>query len=143
MRPAPDQGRRFRHQREEFIIASKMGLHPMALLNLSKQAPAVRRAIAAKMRGWKDARKYYIDNLAFGIAKIGVAFHPHPVIVRFSDFKTNEYRTLLGGDRYEPHEENPMLGWRGASRYYDPKFKPAFMMEAAAVKMVRTENWPN
>ncbi len=125
--------------REEFIIASKMGLHPMALLNLSKQTPAVRRAIEAKMRGWKDARKYYIDNLAFGIAKIGAAFHPNPVIVRFSDFKTNEYRTLLGGEMYEPQEENPMIGWRGASRYYDPKFKPAFMLEAAAVKMVREE----
>src|SRR5581483_6341001 len=79
--------------REEFIIASKMGLHPMALLNLSKQTPAVRKAIEEKMRGWNgDAKKYYIDNLAFGIAKIGVAFHPNPVIVRFSDFKTNEYR---------------------------------------------------
>jgi pyruvate,water dikinase len=125
--------------REEFIIASQMGLHPMALLNLSKQTPSVRRAILAKMRGWKNAKKYYIDNLAFGIAKIGVAFHPHPAIVRFSDFKTNEYRTLLGGEMYEPHEENPMIGWRGASRYYDPKFKPAFMLEAAAVKKVREE----
>ncbi len=126
--------------REEFIIASKMGLHPMALLNLSKQKPAVRRAILAKMRGWNgNAKKYYIDNLAFGIAKIGVAFYPKPVIVRFSDFKTNEYRTLLGGEMYEPQEENPMIGWRGASRYYDPKFKPAFMLEAAAVKKVREE----
>jgi len=125
--------------REEFIIASKMGLHPMALLNLSKQTPAVRHAIEQKMRGWRDPKRYYIDNLAFGIAKIGVAFYPRPVIVRFSDFKTNEYRTLLGGEMYEPREENPMLGWRGASRYYDPKFKPAFMMEAAAVKMVREE----
>jgi pyruvate,water dikinase len=126
--------------REEFIIASKMGLHPMALLNLAKQKPAVRRAIQEKMRGWNgNAKKYYIDNLAFGIAKIGAAFYPKPVIVRFSDFKTNEYRTLLGGEMYEPHEENPMIGWRGASRYYDPKFKPAFMLEAAAVKKVREE----
>jgi len=114
--------------REEFIIASKMGLHPMALLNLSKQ-----------MRGWSDPKKYYIDNLAFGIAKIGAAFFPNHVIVRFSDFKTNEYRTLLGGEMYEPKEENPMIGWRGASRYYDPKFKPAFMMEVAAIKKVREE----
>ncbi|MDP2598356.1 MAG: phosphoenolpyruvate synthase [Candidatus Liptonbacteria bacterium] len=125
--------------REEFIIASKMGLHPMALLNLSKQTPAVRKAIAEKMRGWKDPKQYYIENLAFGIAKIGTAFYPHHVIVRFSDFKTNEYRTLLGGEQYEPKEENPMIGWRGASRYYDPKFKPAFMLEAAAVKKVREE----
>lgn len=125
--------------REEFIIASKMGLHPMALLNLREQKPAVRRAIEEKMRGWRDPREYYIDNLAFGIAKIGAAFWPNHVIVRFSDFKTNEYRTLLGGEMYEPREENPMLGWRGASRYYDPKFKPAFMMEVAAIKKVREE----
>ena len=125
--------------REEFIIASKMGLHPMALLNLKDAAPAVRKAIDAKIVGWKDGKEYYTDNLAFGIAKIGAAFFPRKVIVRFSDFKTNEYRTLLGGEPYEPKEENPMIGWRGASRYYDPKFKPAFMMEVAAMKMVREE----
>ena len=125
--------------REEFIIASKMGLHPMALLNLKAQTPAVRKAIEAKMAGWKEPKQFYIDNLAFGIAKIGAAFFPNKVIVRFSDFKTNEYRTLLGGEMYEPREENPMIGWRGASRYYDPKFKPAFMMEAAAVKKVRED----
>ncbi|HVM76965.1 MAG TPA: phosphoenolpyruvate synthase, partial [Candidatus Paceibacterota bacterium] len=123
--------------REEFIIASKMGLHPMALLNMGSLAPSVRRAIEKKMTGWRDPKEYYVDNLAFGIAKIGAAFYPHHVIVRFSDFKTNEYRTLLGGEAYEPREENPMIGWRGASRYYDPKFKPAFMLEAAAVKKVR------
>ncbi len=125
--------------REEFIIASKMGLHPMALLNLKDQEPAVRRAIEEKIRGWKDPKQYYIENLAFGIAKIGAAFWPNHVIVRFSDFKSNEYRTLLGGEAYEPREENPMIGWRGASRYYDPKFKPAFMLEAAALRMVREE----
>jgi pyruvate,water dikinase len=125
--------------REEFIIASKMGLHPMALLNMKNATPKVRKAIKEKMRGWKDPKQYYIDNLAFGIAKIGAAFYPHHVIVRFSDFKTNEYRTLLGGEPYEPKEENPMLGWRGASRYYDPKFKPAFLLEAAALKMVREQ----
>jgi pyruvate,water dikinase len=125
--------------REEFIIASKMGLHPMALLNMKSLMPVVRAAIQKKMAGWKDPKRYYIDNLAFGIAKIGAAFYPKKVIVRFSDFKTNEYRTLLGGEAFEPKEENPMIGWRGASRYYDPKFKPAFMMEAAAVKMVREE----
>lgn len=125
--------------REEFIIASKMGAHPMALLNIQKQLPSVRRALEAKMRGWENPRRYYIDNLAFGIAKIGAAFYPHHVIVRFSDFKTNEYRTLLGGEMYEPKEENPMLGWRGTSRYYDPKFKPAFLLEVAAIKKVREE----
>ena len=125
--------------REEFIIASKMGLHPMALLNMKSLAPSIRAAIQKKMAGWKDPKQYYIDNLAFGIAKIGAAFYPKKVIVRFSDFKTNEYRTLLGGEAFEPKEENPMIGWRGASRYYDPKFKPAFMMEAEAVKKVREE----
>jgi pyruvate,water dikinase len=125
--------------REEFIIASKIGLHPMALLNMKDLTPVVRAAIEKKIVGWKDPKQYYIDNLAYGIAKIGAAFYPRPVIVRFSDFKTNEYRTLLGGEAYEPREENPMLGWRGASRYYDPKFKPAFMMEAAAMKMVREQ----
>jgi pyruvate,water dikinase len=125
--------------REEFIIASKMGVHPLALLNMKDLQPTVRRAVEEKMRGWEDPKKYYIDNLAFGIAKIGAAFYPKKVIVRFSDFKTNEYRTLLGGEAYEPKEENPMIGWRGASRYYDPKFKPAFMMEVAAIKKVREE----
>ena len=123
--------------REEFIIASKIGMHPLALLNLAKQKPSVRQAISEKIRGWRDPKKYYIDNLAYGIAKIGAAFWPRPVIVRFSDFKTNEYRKLLGGEFYEPKEENPMIGWRGASRYYDQKFKPAFMMEAMAIKIVR------
>jgi pyruvate,water dikinase len=123
--------------REEFIIASKIGIHPMALLHPKDQSKHVRDTIAQKMRGWKDAKKYYIDNLAYGIAKIGTAFYPNHVIVRFSDFKSNEYRTLLGGEAYEPHEENPMIGWRGASRYYDPKFSDAFKMECAAIKMVR------
>jgi pyruvate, water dikinase len=125
--------------REEFIIASKIGIHPMALLNLRRASLAVRKVIDQKMRGWRNPKRYYIDNLAFGIAKIGAAFWPHHVIVRFSDFKTNEYRTLLGGENYEPREENPMIGWRGASRYYDPKFKPAFMLEVAAVKKVRED----
>ena len=97
------------------------------------------KQIEAEDGGWSDPKKFYIDNLAYGIAKIGVAFFPRPVIVRFSDFKTNEYRTLLGGEMYEPKEENPMIGWRGASRYYDPKFEPAFMLECAAIKMVRDE----
>lgn len=123
--------------REEFIIASKIGVHPLALMNFSVQKPKVKRIIKEKMKGWKSATTYYVDNLAFGIAKIGLAFHPHPVIVRFSDFKTNEYRTLLGGKTYEPQEENPMLGWRGASRYYDPKFREAFRLECAAIRKVR------
>jgi len=125
--------------REEFIIASHIGVHPLAILNFKKQSPKVRAAIREKMAGWSDPIKYYVDNLAYGIAKIGVAFNPRPVIVRFSDFKTNEYATLLGGADYEPNEENPMLGWRGASRYYDPKFKKAFELECRALVKVREE----
>jgi len=125
--------------REEFIIASTIGMHPMAILNLKKQSPQVRKAIIERTMGWSDPVEFYVDNLAYGIAKIGAAFSPRPVIVRFSDFKTNEYATLLGGAAYEPKEENPMLGWRGASRYYDPKFRAAFILEARAVKKVRVE----
>lgn len=125
--------------REEFIIASNIGVHPLAILNFKKQTPKVRAAIVEKMAGWTDPVEYYVDNLAYGIAKIGAAFAPRPVIVRFSDFKTNEYSTLLGGAEYEPKEENPMLGWRGASRYYDPKFKDAFALECRALVKVRTD----
>jgi pyruvate,water dikinase len=140
--------------REEFIIASKIGVHPQALVeyeSVKNQASKVKnrkqKAELTKITegidkltlGWKNKTKFYVDNLAFGIAEIGAAFYPKPVIVRFSDFKTNEYRTLLGGELYEPREENPMIGWRGASRYYDEKFKAAFKMECKAVKKVRDE----
>ena len=125
--------------REEFIIAGNIGVHPMALLNLKKQSPKVKAAIALKMLGWTDPIEFYVDNLAYGIALIAAAFSPRPVIVRFSDFKTNEYSTLLGGEEYEPKEENPMIGWRGASRYYDPKFKDAFVLECRAMVKVRTD----
>ncbi|MDD2657234.1 MAG: phosphoenolpyruvate synthase [Candidatus Pacebacteria bacterium] len=125
--------------REEFIIASHIGIHPLAILNLKKQSSGVRTAIAEKAAGWKNPVDFYVDNLAYGIAQIGAAFAPRPVIVRFSDFKTNEYSTLLGGEAYEPKEENPMIGWRGASRYYDPKFKDAFVLECRALVKVRED----
>ncbi|MFH1178547.1 MAG: phosphoenolpyruvate synthase [bacterium] len=125
--------------REEFIIASTIGIHPLAILNLKKLSPKLRSAIQKKTIGWKNPIDFYVDNLAYGIAKIGAAFNPRPVIVRFSDFKTNEYATLLGGEAYEPKEENPMLGWRGASRYYDPKFKDAFILECRALVKVKKE----
>jgi len=125
--------------REEFIIASNIGIHPLAILNYRKLAPKVRAAIMKKIKGWKNPVNFYVDNLAYGIAKIGAAFAPRPVIVRFSDFKTNEYATLLGGKEYEPEEKNPMLGWRGASRYYDHKFKNAFMLECRAMVKAREE----
>lgn len=95
--------------------------------------------INEKTVGYADKSEFYVDKLAYGIGKIGAAFYPKPVIVRFSDFKTNEYRTLLGGERYEPNEENPMIGWRGASRYYHPDFSEAFILELRAIKKVREE----
>lgn len=133
--------------REEFIIAGSIGIHPNALLNYKKlQAQAkkgdkVAKKIVAeidkKTVGYDDKVQFYIDKLAYGIAKIGAAFYPKQVIVRFSDFKTNEYRTLIGGELYEPKEENPMIGWRGASRYYHPDFADAFILELKAIKKVR------
>ncbi len=125
--------------REEFIISSEIGIHPNALIEFAKLPDILQRKIEHKTRGWHSKTEFYVDNLAYGIAKIGLAFYPKPVIVRFSDFKTNEYRTLLGGDIYEPKEENPMIGWRGASRYYDPKFKDAFKLEVLAMKKVRED----
>jgi len=125
--------------REEFIIASSVGVHPLALINYKKLNQALKDKIRERVRGWSDMKRFYVDNLAFGIAKIATAFYPKRVIVRFSDFKSNEYRSLLGGELFEPHEENPMLGWRGASRYYDPKFKEAFELECKALRKVREE----
>ncbi len=123
--------------REEFIIASQIGIHPNALLDYAKLDQKLRKRIDAATLGYDDKSEFYIEKLAEGVAQIAAASYPHQVIVRFSDFKTNEYRTLLGGEAYEPNEENPMIGWRGASRYYDPKFKPAFRLECEAMKRVR------
>lgn len=128
--------------REEFIIASEIGMHPMALIEfntLKKTEPKIAQEIERRTKGYEKKTDFYIEKLAYGIAKIGAAFYPKPVIVRFSDFKTNEYRTLLGGDLYEPKEENPMIGWRGASRYYNPAFARAFALECQAIKKVREE----
>lgn len=133
--------------RLEFIIMSHVRFHPNALLNYKmlksgKKTPYITKLLKDIDRLtplYKDKAQFYVDELALGVAKIAATFYPHPVIIRFSDFKTNEYRTLLGGDLYEPHEENPMLGWRGASRYYDPKFKDAFALECKAMKKVRED----
>jgi pyruvate,water dikinase len=134
--------------RIEFIISSHIGIHPLALIeykklkekakNDSKIAKVV-SIIEEKTYGYKNKADFYIDKLAQGIAMIGAAFYPNEVIVRFSDFKTNEYANLAGGFLYEPVESNPMIGWRGASRYYDPKFEPAFALECKAIKKVREE----
>lgn len=125
--------------REEFIIESEIGIHPLALINYDKLDKGLKSKIDEKTRGYDSGVKFYTDTLSFGIAQIAAAFYPNPVILRFSDFKTNEYRGLLGGEAYEPLEENPMLGWRGASRYYDESFLPAFKLEIDAVKKVRNE----
>ena len=125
--------------REEFIIINSIKVHPNALINYKTLKPALRKKIEAVTLGYDDKVQFYIDKLAEGIGTIGAAFYPKPVIVRFSDFKTNEYRSLLGGEAYEPQEENPMIGFRGASRYYDKKFKDAFVLECKAMKKVRDE----
>ncbi len=125
--------------REEFIIINAIKIHPNALINYKKLKPALRNKIDKATLGYPDKVQFYVDKLAEGIGVIGAAFYPKPVIVRFSDFKTNEYRSLVGGELYEPEEENPMIGFRGASRYYDDKFKDAFILECKAMKKVRDE----
>ncbi|MGA9163065.1 MAG: phosphoenolpyruvate synthase [Thiobacillus sp.] len=123
--------------RLEFIIARMIAMHPLALLNLADQSPPVRDEIELRSAGYADPVSFYVDKLAEGIATLAAAFWPKPVIVRLSDFKSNEYANLLGGERYEPKEENPMLGLRGAARYVSPLFRPAFELECRALKQVR------
>jgi len=123
--------------REEFIIANDIKVHPLALINYKKMDNALKKKIDKLTLGYDDKTQFYIDKLAEGVGKIGAAFYPKQVIVRFSDFKTNEYRSLVGGGMYEPEEENPMIGWRGASRYYDSRFSKAFALECRAIKKVR------
>lgn len=125
--------------RLEMIIASHIGIHPLALLEYDRQELDVRKKIDAKIAGYADPVSFYVDRLAEGIATITASVAPNAVIVRLSDFKSNEYANLIGGTRYEPHEENPMIGFRGASRYVDPSFEPAFALECQAVKRVREE----
>ncbi len=125
--------------REEFIINNFVKIHPLALLNFDQLDPKTREEIAALTSGYDDKPQFYVDRLAEGIAMIAAAFYPKDVILRLSDFKTNEYANLIGGAAYEPKEENPMIGYRGASRYYNPDFRVAFGLECRAVKKVRQE----
>ena len=121
--------------REEFIIADKIKIHPLALFHYSSLKDKKLKVKIDKItRGYKDKKEYFIDKLAEGVSQIAAAFYPQKVIVRFSDFKTNEYKNLIGGELFEQEESNPMLGFRGASRYLDNKFQPAFEMECQAVK---------
>ena len=123
--------------RMEFIFASWVRVHPLALTRYDSLSETLRHEVDALTRGYEDKVEYFVDKLSQGIAVIAAAFWPHQVILRFSDFKTNEYAHLVGGAPFEPHEENPMLGWRGASRYYHPEYKEGFMLELSAVKRVR------
>ena len=134
--------------RLEFIINSHIGIHPLALLNYNELKKRARRdqsikdvvkAIDEKTPHYEDKSNFFVDTLAQGVARIAAGFYPNDVIVRLSDFKSNEYANLIGGQIYEPEEHNPMIGWRGASRYYSPNFEPAFALECAALKKVRDE----
>jgi pyruvate, water dikinase len=123
--------------RLEFIINRNVGIHPKALLDYDRQAPDVRDEIEARIAGYPSPTEFYVAKITEGVATIAAAFNPKPVIVRLSDFKSNEYSNLIGGARYEPHEENPMLGFRGASRYVAPEFYDCFALECEAMRRVR------
>ena len=125
--------------RLEFIINTNIGVHPKAVLDYPNIDPDLKKAVESVARGHASPRAFYVDKLVEGIATIAAAFWPKPVIVRLSDFKSNEYKKLIGGSRYEPDEENPMLGFRGASRYISGEFAEAFAMECEALKRVRND----
>src|SRR6185503_4065603 len=126
--------------REEFIITNYIKVHPLALLDYDRLTDvAVKEQIDKLTAGYTDKPQFFVDKLAQGVAMIAAAFYPKDVILRLSDFKTNEYANLIGGRAYEPAEENPMLGFRGASRYYNPRYQAGFALECRAVRKVREE----
>ena len=126
--------------REEFIISNYIRIHPLALLNFSKvKDPKVISIIEEATAAYQNKPQFFVDKLAEGVARIAAAFYPKDVIIRLSDFKSNEYASLIGGAQFEPEERNPMIGWRGASRYYSPKYLPAFVLECKALVKVRKE----
>jgi pyruvate,water dikinase len=126
--------------REEIIITPDIKVHPLALLDYDRLVdPAVKGQIDELTAGYADKPRFFVDKLAQGVAMIAAAFYPRDVILRLSDFKTNEYANLVGGRAYEPAEENPMIGFRGASRYYNPRYQAGFALECHAVKRVREE----
>ena len=125
--------------RLEFIINRMIGVHPQALLEYAALDDSTRKAVDEQMAGYNDPVSFFVDRLAEGVSTIAAAFAPEPVIVRMSDFKSNEYANLIGGDKYEPDEENPMLGFRGAARYVADSFRPCFEMECAAIRKVRND----
>ncbi len=132
--------------REEFVINSHIGIHPLALYNYEElknsdnpEEKAIAAEIDARTKAYSDKKQFFIDKVAEGVGRIAAGFYPKDVIVRLSDFKSNEYANLLGGTLYEPDEENPMIGWRGASRYYDPKYRPAFELECQGLLKARND----
>lgn len=126
--------------RIEFLITNWVGIHPMALIRPDQVASITdQKEIRRRTEGFENPQDFFIDRLALGVGQIAAAFYPRPVIMRFSDFKTNEYAGLLGGEAFEPKESNPMIGFRGASRYYDPRYREGFALECAAVRKVRNE----
>ncbi len=126
--------------REEFIISNYIRIHPLALIHFNKLKDKIaKKQILNLTSAYKDKKQFFIDKLAQGIARITASFYPKDVIVRLSDFKSNEYANLIGGKQFEPVESNPMIGWRGASRHYDPKYLPAFVLECKALVKVREE----
>ena len=126
--------------RMEFVINNHVKIHPMALVRFNEvHDEAARRQILDLTHGYDDKAGYFVDRLSRGLARLAAAYHPKPVIIRTSDFKTNEYAKLIGGREFEPHEENPMLGFRGASRYYSPRYREGFALECRALRRVRTE----
>jgi pyruvate,water dikinase len=125
--------------RLEFIINRMIGVHPRALLEFDDQEPGLQNEIRELMKGYDSPREFYVGRLTEGIATLGAAFYPKRVIVRLSDFKSNEYANLVGGERYEPEEENPMLGFRGAGRYVSESFRDCFALECEAMKRVRND----
>ena len=125
--------------RLEFVINNMVGIHPKAILNIDAMPASIQNTVKHRSRGYASPKQFYIDKVAEGVATIAAAFYPKPVIVRTSDFKSNEYKKLVGGEIYEPDEENPMIGFRGAARYMADDFKECFAMECAAMKKVRDE----
>jgi len=126
--------------RMEFVVSNHIKVHPMALVQYDTlKDEDAKRTIAELTRGYADKTEYFVDRLAHGLARIAAAYHPKPVIVRMSDFKTNEYANLIGGAAFEPREENPMLGFRGASRYYSPRYRDGFALECRAIRRLREE----
>lgn len=126
--------------RMEFVVSNHIKAHPMALVHFDTlEDPGAKQTIADLTRGYSDKTEYFVDRLSRGLARIAAAQHPKPVIIRMSDFKTNEYANLIGGSAFEPKEENPMIGFRGASRYYSPRYREGFALECRAIRRLREE----